>query len=168
MAENEPVQGTAPSGTPETPTAPEKGDGTSTFTQQQVSDLLAKQKGDVERRYSDYNDLKARATRADELEAAQQTDLEKVTGERDSLKDRLTPLEGDNLRLRVAMEKNLPAPLMDRLKGGSKEEMEADADQLLQLVGEQRPETSFDGGPRGTVDNADDMNAAIRRAAGRT
>ena len=52
----------------------------------------------------------------------------------------------ENLRLRVAIEKKLPAELIDRLRGGTQEEMAADADKLLELVA---PTPSLDGGVRG-------------------
>jgi hypothetical protein len=144
MADNEPEQGA------NTPEPPEAKPELKTFTQEQVNDLLARQKGDVQRRFADYDDLKERASKLDEIEAEKQTDLERLTTERDGLKEKLTPLQTDNLRLRVALEKNLPAPLIDRLKGGTKEEMEGDADELLKFVGSQNPvpDTDFDGGVR--------------------
>lgn len=45
--------------------------------------------------------------------------------------------DGPNLQmaLQVAQEKNLPVALISRLQGGTKEEMAADADALLALVG---------------------------------
>lgn len=136
-----------------------------TFTQEQVNDLLARQKGDVQRRFSDYDELKAKAGKLDEIETANQSDLEKVTSERDTLKGELTPLQTENLRLRVALDKKLPPELIDRLKGSNKEEMESDADELLKLVGGQQT-TDFEGGAREEV-KSDDMNSLIRRAAGR-
>ena len=119
-----------------------------TFTQQQVNDLLARQKGDVQRRYSDYDDLKQKALELEEIEEAKRSDLERLTNERDSLKESLTPLQTENLRLRVALEKKLPGDLIDRLKGGTEEEMQADADKLLELIGGEVAEPSLDGGAR--------------------
>lgn len=42
--------------------------------------------------------------------------------------------ELENLRLRVATEKGVPVNLIDRLVGATKEELEADADKLLEFV----------------------------------
>jgi hypothetical protein len=146
MAETEPEQGA------NTPEPPEAKPELKTFTQEQVNDLLARQKGDVQRRFADYDDLKQRAEKLAEIEAEKQTDLERLTSERDGLKETLTPLQTENLRLRVALDKKVPPPLIDRLKGGTKEEMEADADELLKFVGgkEPEPDPDFEGGARST------------------
>lgn len=72
------------------------------------------------------------------------------------------------LRLEVAAEKQLPAKLAARLSGDTREELEADADELLALVkSDSSSTTSFDGGARESTATASDMNAAIRAAAGR-
>ena len=42
--------------------------------------------------------------------------------------------ETENLRLRVATKKGLPADLIDRLKGETEQELEADAEKLLEFV----------------------------------
>jgi len=47
-------------------------------------------------------------------------------------------LEHHSLINQVALEKGLPANLADRLKGGNREELEADADKLLEFVPEDR------------------------------
>lgn len=137
------------------PTAPpEPGDtppgGNKTFTQEEldriVSERLARERG----KFADYDELKAKASQFDELTQSQQSDLERITGERDSLKTDNDSLATENLLLQVALQKGLvgeKASLVDRLKGGSKEELEADADQLLSLFAPQ-PATEFDGGPR--------------------
>lgn len=105
-------------------------------------------------------------SRVEEFERANQTDLERVSGERDTLKSELEPTKQENLRLRVALDKKLPPELVDRLKGGTKEEMEADADSLLELVGQQQPPPNFGGGPRRPADSTVDMDTLIRQRAG--
>ncbi len=42
--------------------------------------------------------------------------------------------DGELLRLRVAQKKGLPADLIDRLKGETEQELEADADKLLAFI----------------------------------
>lgn len=70
------------------------------------------------------------------------------------------------LRLEVAAEKKLPTELAARLAGETKEELEADAETLLNLVkADNTP--SFDGGARASTNTSNDMNARIRAAAGR-
>lgn len=148
-----------------TTTAPPE-DAGKTFTQDQVNDLIAREKGSIQRKYADYEDVKSKASKFDELEAATKSDIERVSGERDSFKTQADQAGAENLRLRVALEKGLPRQLIDRLQGGTKEEMESDADELLKLVG---PASSgFDGGARGNADEPASMDAMIRRAAGRS
>ena len=146
------------------PTEPPSDSGR-TFTQADLDRVVQDRLAREQQKFQDYDDLKAKAERLAEIESAQQTDLERVTVERDELKNQLTPLQTENLRLRVAAEKKLPAELVDRLKGGTKEEMESDADELLKLVGAPVP-PDFGGGPREPAP-AGDMDTLIRRAAGR-
>jgi len=46
----------------------------------------------------------------------------------------LAETKKETLRLKVAARKNLPVELIDRLKGETEEELEADADKLLEFV----------------------------------
>jgi hypothetical protein len=103
-----------------------------------------------------------------EFEEQGKSELEKATGKVQSLTNETKDLATENLKLRIALAKSVPAELIDRLQGSTKEELEADADKLLSLVGTSS-ETStpgFDPGARQTT-SATDMDAAIRRAAGR-
>ena len=110
--------------------------------QRERDDLQNKVKEFEDRDKSESQRLEERATKAE--------------GERESLAQ-------ENLRLRVAIEKKLPAELIDRLKGGSKEEMESDADELLKLVKSSGPATGFDGGARDAVPEKGDMNSWLRQ-----
>ena len=66
---------TAPAESP----APEAATADSTtFTQAQVNDLIAREKGKIQSKYGDYNELKSKADKLAEIEAASATDLEKV------------------------------------------------------------------------------------------
>lgn len=46
----------------------------------------------------------------------------------------IDPLKTENDRLRVAMEKQVPPELMDRIQGKTAEEMREDADKLMQFM----------------------------------
>ena len=59
--------------TAEPTTAPER-----TFTQEEVNRMQAQTRRDARNKYGDYNDLKARAAKADELEQAQLSDAQKL------------------------------------------------------------------------------------------
>lgn len=89
-------------------------------------------------------------TQADELKAlrtqlkdaqAGQTDLEKLQGSLTELQSKfeqtqqsLAAEQAQRLRLEVATEKGLPAPLAARLTGTTREELLADAEGLLPLL----------------------------------
>ena len=135
-----------------------------TFTQEELDRIVGER---VSREKSKYADVEEKARKFDELQEASKTDLERITGERDTFKTTAESAAAENLRLRVALAKGLPSELIDRLRGSNKEELEADADELLKLVKPQG-HTSFDGG-KGRESGAPPvgMNDLLRRAAGR-
>ncbi len=78
--------------------------------------------------------------------------------------------ESELLRLRVAQKKGLPADLVDRLKGETEQELEADADKLLTFVDTSKspgnPPRKLGGGPT-TLNIADMTPEDIRKNADR-
>lgn len=142
-----------------------------TFTQEQVNALLAREKGNLQRKFEGFDDLKAKADEFDKLSKANQTDLERLGGERDELKGRAESAETKLLRYEVAADKGVSPKLAKFLSGSTKEEIEEAADELLAEVGGGKtPTGGHDGGPRGSATAAassGDMNARIRAAAGR-
>lgn len=139
-----PTESTEDTGTARSEETQERSEGDKTFTQSQVNTLLADQKRKVREQFADYDDLKTKATLLDGLTE----ERDALKAERDTLKGDSEKVVGENLRLTVALDKRLPAPLIDRLRGTSKEELEADADSLLKLV--KANGSGFDGGPRDT------------------
>jgi len=117
---------------------------------------------------------KAAQTRLDELSAKLQQIEDRDKTETQKLTDRATAAEQaaataqtELLRYRVAADKKLPASLASRLNGATEEEMAADADALLEVLGSQQPKApSFDGGVRQAA-RPSDMNSLIRQTAGR-
>ncbi len=75
------------------------------------------------------------------LKAASQTELEKAqelaaanAAAKQEAEATLAAERAERLRLKVAMDKQLPASLVDRLRGSTEEELAADADALLALL----------------------------------
>jgi hypothetical protein len=132
-----------------TPPAP-KPDEPKTFTQDQVNDLIAKAKGDFQRKYADYDDLKAKAARLDELEAASKSDVEKATERAAEAERKATEAESRALRLEVANAKGLSTGQAKRLTGTTREELEADADELLDTFKAPTPEEPKPAAPGST------------------
>jgi hypothetical protein len=131
---------------------PKGEEGTQTLTQAEVDKVVADRLARERAKYADYDDLKARASKLDELESANQSELEKLTGKVASLTDENKGTKAENLRLRVALAKGLTgdkAELADRLRGDTQEELEADADKLLSFVSkEPEPKPDFGAGVR--------------------
>lgn len=117
-------------------------------------------------------EAKANAAKVKEFEDASKSDAERLTERADTAEKRATTAEATALRYEVALDKGLPKSLAVRLQGATREELETDADQLLETLGggngNGRKPPSFDAGPKTPApEGGDDMNTAIRRAAGR-
>lgn len=67
---------------------------------------------------------------------------EKAAEESGGVAERVPELEAENLRLRVALTHGLPVELAGRLKGGTEEELLADAETLLSLFETKRAPTN--------------------------
>jgi hypothetical protein len=104
---------------------------TKTFTQAEL-DAVVKDRLKREReKYSDYEDLKAKAAKFDEAEEANKTELQKVTERAKALEDELNGLkEAEKLRTMraaVAKETGIPANL---LTGSTEDECKAQAEAI--------------------------------------
>lgn len=93
----------------------------------------------VEKKYSDYNDLKAKAAHVDELEAASLSESEKLQkrlAEFEKLaadkEAELTKLQRDRVVSDVASEMGLPKKFWDRVRGDTDDEIISDITDLLE------------------------------------
>lgn len=110
-----------------------------TFTQAELDKIIQDRLARQASKYSDYETVKAdadkwRQAERDKLPREQQlldriADLENAERERAEQYDKL---QLETLRERVAREKGLPDKLIARLSGTTREELEADADDLLE------------------------------------
>jgi len=117
---------------------------------------------------------KAESKRAEDLakklqqyEDAQKSEADKLTERATAAEKQAAEAQQELLRYRVARDKKIPALWVDRLRGGTQEELESDADQLLEALGsqQQRQTPNYDGGVRQTA-KPTDMNTLIRQQAG--
>lgn len=104
--------------------------------------------------------------RLQEYEDRDKTETQRLADAKDAAEREAATAKQELMRYRVAADKKLPVELAARLRGSTEEEMAADADNLLELLGSQRRAPSYDGGVRKTA-RPTDMNSLIRRAAGR-
>lgn len=92
--------------------------------------------------------------RAKAAESEAEKSAKDLTSENESLKERL-------LRLEVANELGLPATIADRLQGTTRDEVVADAEELLKLIGPKRPGTQKPGNPFGEGHGTESGQGAI-------
>lgn len=115
-------------------TTPEEKPAEKVYTQSEVEKMLQKRLG----KFGDYDEIKAKAAKADELEAAQMSEIEKATKRAEQaeakaaeIETRAKAAELAALRTRIGSEKGLPGALIDRLHGEDEETIRTDADALL-------------------------------------
>lgn len=123
---------------------PAKPDEGKTFTQADVDKIVADRIARERAKFSDYDDLKAKASRFDELDAASKTEAEKAAQRAADAETKAAAAEARALRLEVAADKGLSPAQAKRLTGSTKEELEADADELLDTF---KPSTSDEEKP---------------------
>ena len=113
------------------------------FTQEDVNRIVAKRVA----KYSDYETLKEKAAKYDEAEEANKSELQKATERADSLQAELNAMKNAEqlrtLREEVSNERGVPANL---LTGTTKEECEAQAEQLLNWANPNSYPSVPDGG----------------------
>ena len=127
-----------------------------TFTQDDVNRFVAAERRSVEGRFADYDELKGKAAKLDEAEAANKTELQRAQEAAQAAEKRAADAEGKALRAEVASAKGVPAAL---LTGSTKEELEAAADALLEFKGAGTPPVPPPAG------DGDDPNAPAEQSA---
>lgn len=107
-------------------------------------------------------------SRAKEYEDRDKSEQQKLTEQAAADAQRADAAERELMKFRAAAAKGLPAKHAHRISGTTQEQMEQDAAELAKEFGGQQ-RTSFDGGTRErSHEGAGGMDAAIRRAAGRS
>ena len=153
MDPNNPTEAVATESIPPAKTAEEKAPTFEAITsQEQLNAVLADRLKRERAKYGDYNDLKAKAARLDEIEQAAKSDLEKATEANAKLTAELEALKLNQLRTEIAVSKGLDPASARFLTGTTREQIEADADDLVKLTGstppEPRPARSPESGTR--------------------
>ncbi|HZN75888.1 MAG TPA: hypothetical protein VFC00_30020 [Micromonosporaceae bacterium] len=137
-----------------------KGTGTTaTFSQADVDRIVRERLAREREKFSDYDDLKARAAEGDKNKTALERVLEKVSG----LEERATKAERAALRSEVATAKKLPAWMAKRLTGDTREALESDADEMLAALKAEAGEgkgTEGDGDKAGEGKGTEDDKGA--------
>lgn len=118
-----------------------------TFTQAEVDQIVKERIGRERAKYEGYEEFKEKASKFDELEEANKTELQKAQDEAAALKKKLSDLENENtmrvMREKVATEKGVPIEL---LTGETEEACITQADGILKFASSNGYPIIKDGG----------------------
>lgn len=109
------------------------------LTNDQVNALLAKQKREMAEKFADYDDLRAKASKLDEIEQASKSELQKLLDENTTLKTRVEFFEREKQvaawAAEITKDSGIPP---EALRGNTKEELEQHFNVLSALVPKQQ------------------------------
>lgn len=140
-------------------------DGGKTLSQEQVDKIVETRLAREREKYADYDELKKKVAQLSDLEAEKQKLQDEKKSESEKLAEQISALqrqveeqtkradEADAaaLRAKVAQAKGLSETFAARLTGSTKEELEADADSILEAIGgkkDEEPEPTGFGRPK--------------------
>ncbi|MCT1363316.1 DUF4355 domain-containing protein [Microbacterium sp. p3-SID131] len=115
-------------------------------------------------KFSDYDDLKAKADKFAEWENAQKTEAQKAQEALEQAQRELAETRLQAARAEVAASKGVPVEL---LSGGTREELEAAADALIAFRGEPAKGPVIPGQGKQPPEAAQDADDWLRQAARR-
>lgn len=134
-----------------------------TFTQAEVdrivADRLKREREQTAQRYADYDQLKAKAAEAD----SSKTELQKLGERVTAAEKRAADAEARQLRAEVAQAKGLTPAQAKRLTGSTKEELETDADELLESFGGKKDDAKPGEGDGDGTDGKDEAPSFFGR-----
>lgn len=126
-----------------------------------VADRLTRERS----KFADYDDLKKKAAEYDKAQEASKSELQKerearVAAEKERDSERVA-----GWRAQVALDKGLTPTQAKRLVGATKEELEADADELLKDLGATKPERRKPGSLKSGSQGGDDAGLTGKQKA---
>lgn len=102
-----------------------------------ISERIKRERESLNKKYSDYNDLKAKATDYDALQNKVSA-YDKTVAE---LQAKIKGYETNSVKMRIAQEKGIPLELATRLAGESEDDIRQDAETLAKFIGGEKPAT---------------------------
>lgn len=87
-----------------------------TFTQEEVNNIISNRLKKESAKFSDYEELKAKASKLDEMEEANKSELQKATEKANALQQQIDAMnkanDVRNIREKVALDTGVPASLL--------------------------------------------------------
>lgn len=154
--------------TEETAAADETGDAPArTYSQAEIDQIVEKRLARVRKQYGDYEDMKAKAARLDEIEAASKSELERLEDANKALEAKLAQREHEALIQSACLKHSIPEEYADLVAGADEEAIEAAAKKVGKLVAAKakdkpRPVPGEGDMPQGKP--VPDLDARIRAA----
>ena len=103
-----------------------------TFTQEQLDKIVEQRLARERSKFADYEELKAKADKLAERENADKSEVDRAREAAEAAKKEAETAKGELLRMQIAADKGLSPSQAKRLVGATREELEADADDLLE------------------------------------
>lgn len=117
-------------------------------SQEEFDKTLGKRLAAERAKYAGFDDLKAKASKYDELEEAKKTQEQRLSEQMTAIRTENAELKLDKLRTEIAHDKGLPPKWAKRLTGTTREEIEADADDLADTLPQPEPRAVLSRKPR--------------------
>lgn len=112
-------------------------------SQEEFDRIIASRISRVERKYSDYGELKAKAQQFDAYQDSQRTQEEKLAAENAQLREQIEAFHARELRASIAAECGLDPKFLGMLNGSTEEELRQQATLLAgALAGTSTPASS--------------------------
>lgn len=120
-----------------------------TLTQEQVDKIVEERLARERKKFEDYDDLKAQVEELKSAANAKAKEANESKSESEKLTEQLQTLQSQveeekkaretaelrSLRAQVAADKGIPKAFVNRLTGSTQEELEEDADSILEAIG---------------------------------
>lgn len=140
-------------------------------TQSDLDALIASRLERERAKYADYKDLKAKASRLDEIEAANKSELEKATDLAAAAEKERDDARAEALRLRVAVEHSISIEDADLfLTGRDEETLRAQAGRLVAREAERKKSGGYVPKEGASTEppalNSNQLEADLKRALG--
>lgn len=157
---------------------PGSGDGAGTpakfesiTTQEALDKIIGARIYEERAKFKDYEDLKSKATKFDEMEEANKTELEKlaekVAKQESEIKSYKAKNEISGWRAEVRKEKGIPESMDPLLTGSTLEEIKAQADLIVaNMSGKKAPVIKSDKGSNSEKGSASDMTGVLNELLG--
>lgn len=144
-------------------------------SQEELNRVIGARINQVKGQYADYDQLREKAQMYDQGVEANKSELQKAVERAEKAEKDLTPTRAQVARLEVALEKGLTLTQAKRLVGTTKDELAADADELLADLGgksgggagggKRRDARQLQSGSRGSGDENAGLTGKERAAA---